>query len=181
VRRSLVRGYGAVVRTVEFAVIGIMVALAVDVAAGVSSRYVVNAALSWTDELGGLLLVWMTFLGAVVALDRRTHLDMDPFGPRVSARVRIALRAAADLALAVFLIVILWNGSLIVTRLGSTMSVSLPVSRGLLQSVMPVSAALMLVVLAARWLLPEATAESRRHALASKTPALAGRENEGVE
>ncbi len=151
-------------RAVELAVIALTIALAAIVPVGVFFRYVLSASLSWTDELGGLLLVWITFLGAVVALDRRTHLDMDPFGARVPPRARLALRALADSTLAALLLVLLVNGWTITTRLMAQTAISLPVSRGLLQSVMPLSAALMLVVLVARWVLPEATGERRRRA-----------------
>ena len=133
---------------------------------GVLFRYALNSALAWTDELGGLLLAWITFLGAVVTLDRGTHLDMDLLAGRLSDRARTATRAASDIALAILLVVVLVNGWTIATRLMDQTAVSLPIPRGLLQAVMPLSAALMLVVLAARWTLPEATAEHRRRSAA---------------
>lgn len=178
-RPWLVRAYGALMRAVELAVIALISVLAAIVPLGVFFRYVLSSSLSWTDEFGGLLLVWITFFGAVIALDRRTHLDMDPISGRLPPRARGVLRAVADLALAGFLVVLLVNGWTTTTRLMVFTAISLPVPRGLLQSVMPVSAALMLVVLAARWLLPEATGEHKRHALASTSPALAG--HEGTE
>ncbi len=138
--------------------------LAVIVPLGVFFRYALNNALSWTDEMGGFLLVWTTFLGAVVALDRGTHLDMDLLSHRFPGPLRVALRAIADLALALLLVVILANGWTITSRLFSQTAVSLPISRGLIQIVMPLSAALMLVVLVARWALPDATAAHRRRA-----------------
>ncbi len=168
-------------RAVELAVIALTLALAMVVPVGVFFRYVLSAALPWTDELGGLLLVWITFLGAVIALDRRSHLDLDPFAARLPTRVRLGLRALADIALAVLLLVLVVNGWTITTRLMGQTAISMPVPRGLLQAIMPLSAALMLVVLAARWLLPEATSEHRRRALASTSPALAGREGGALE
>lgn len=131
---------------------------------GVLFRYALNAALSWTDEMGGFTLVWITFLGSVVALDRGTHLDMDLVSHRFPSRFRSASRALADLALATLLLVVLTNGWTVTTRLIGQTAVSLPLSRGLVQAVMPLSAVLMLIVLAARWFLPEATASARRRA-----------------
>ena len=180
-RPRLVRAYQVLIRAVELAVIALTVGLAAIVPTGVFFRYVLNASLGFTDELGGILLVWITFLGAVVALDRRSHLDMDPFGRRVPPRGRIALRAFADIGLAVLLIVLVINGWTITTRLLSATMISLPIPRGVVQAVMPISGALMLAVLAARWLLPEATGEHHRHALGSTTPALAGREAGSLE
>lgn len=164
VRSGLGRAYRLLIRAVEAILIALIVALSVVVPVGVFYRYVLNAALSWTDEIGGTLLVWITFLGAVVALDRGTHLDMDLFAARVSPRVRAILRAITDLALAVLLAVVLVNGWAITSRLMGQTMVSTPLPRGLIQSVMPLSAALMLLVLAARHVIPESTEWGRRRA-----------------
>jgi TRAP-type C4-dicarboxylate transport system permease small subunit len=140
-----------------------MTALAVVVVAGVFYRYALNNALSWTDEVGGILLVWITYLGAVVALDRGAHMDMDLFAGRIHGRARTALRALVDIALGILLIVVMVNGWSIATRLMGQTMVSLPIPRGAVQSVMPISAALMLVVLTVRWAMPEVTTAVRQH------------------
>ena len=157
----IIASYRALIRVVEALLLAITVSLAVIVPVGVLFRYALNAALPWTDELGGLLLVWMTFLGAVVALDRGVHLDFDLLREKVPPRVRWLIALLCDLALAALLVVVLANGSTLTQRLMNQTAVSLPVPRGLVYSVMPISAALMLVVLAARWLLPGATTRDR--------------------
>jgi TRAP-type transport system small permease protein len=138
-----------------------MTALAVVVVIGVLFRYALNNALAWTDEVGGILLVWITYLGAVAALDRGAHMDMDLFAGRIRGSARTAVRAIVDVALGILLIVVLVNGWSIATRLMGQTMVSLPIPRGAVQSVMPLSAVLMLVVLAVRWGLPEATTGAR--------------------
>lgn len=157
----MIAGYRLLIRLVEVALLAITAVLAVVVPVGVVFRYVLNAALSWTDELGGFLLVWMTFLGAVVALDRGVHLDFDLLRQKLPPRARVLAALVSDLALAALLVVVLVNGSTITQRLMNQTAVSFPVPRGLIYSVMPLSAALMLLVLAARWLLPGATTRDR--------------------
>ncbi len=161
---QLVSAYRALIKLVEWTLIAAVLLLAFIVPVGVIFRYALNAALSWTDEVGGMLLVFITFLGSVVALDRGGHLDMDLFANRTPPRLRLVLRAFIDLVLAVWLVVILINGWTIATRLFGQTLVSLPISRGLLQGVMPLSAMLMLIVLAARWFLPGATTWDRKRA-----------------
>jgi TRAP-type C4-dicarboxylate transport system permease small subunit len=156
--------YRLLIRAIEVALGVLLVLLATIVPLGVLFRYVLNSALSWTDEVGGFTLVWITFLGSVIALDRGVHLDMDLLTPRLKPRLRRATRAVSDAALAVLLVVIVVNGWTIATRLFAQSAVSIPLSRGLIQIVMPLSAILMLVVLAARWWMPEATAWGRRRA-----------------
>ncbi len=160
--RALVAAYRAVIRVVELLLGALTVLLAVIVPVGVFFRYMLNAALSWTDEVGGLLLVWITFYGSVIALDRGIHLDFDLILKKLPAPWERLARAATDLALAILLLVVLVNGWSITTRLMGQTIVSLPIPRGFFYSVMPVSAALMLMVLAARWLLPEATTWDRK-------------------
>jgi tripartite ATP-independent transporter DctM subunit len=57
--------------------------------AGVCARYVFHAPLIWTDELAGILFLWLAMLGAALALHRGEHMRMTAlasiFGPRVRA------------------------------------------------------------------------------------------------
>lgn len=43
------------------------------IAANVFFRFVLNQSIPWADELAMILLVWLTFLGAAVAVRERTH------------------------------------------------------------------------------------------------------------
>ena len=55
--------------------VGLMVGgLVAMVGSGVLSRYFLNYSLAWSDELAGLLFVWVTLLGSVAACRRRTHM-----------------------------------------------------------------------------------------------------------
>lgn len=165
--RALVAAYRAVIRVVEVFLAAQVVLLAVIVPLGVLFRYALRSALTWTDEIGGLLLVWITFYGSVIALDRGTHLDFDLLVSRMPRPWNTVARAITDGALAVLLLVILANGWTIMTRLMNQTIVSLPIPRGFFYSVMPISAILMLIVLAARWLLPDATSwDRKRHRVA---------------
>jgi tripartite ATP-independent transporter DctM subunit len=55
--------------------------------AGVIWRYLLNDPLVWSDELAGVLFLWLVSLGAVIALRRGEHMRMTVivgrFGPRV--------------------------------------------------------------------------------------------------
>jgi len=63
--------------------VGIIVALLVlMVFSGVLARYVFNYSLAWSDEAAGLCFVWLTLLGSVAALRRRTHMTIT-FFPRL--------------------------------------------------------------------------------------------------
>ncbi len=58
----------------------VLVALeAVILFAGVISRYVFNAPLTWSDELASILFLWLAMLGAVIALRRDEHMRLTTF------------------------------------------------------------------------------------------------------
>ncbi len=62
---------------VEFVLVGLMLALCVDIFLGVFSRYVVGRTMPWYDEVARYLFIWMVFVGAAVAVRRRAHFGVN--------------------------------------------------------------------------------------------------------
>jgi tripartite ATP-independent transporter DctM subunit len=93
-------------RTVEV-VAGALVAVETTILfAGVVSRYVFHAPLTWSDELASILFLWLAMLGAVVAYGRVEHMRMSALVRRNGREVPFA--AALSLAAGlVFLALIL--------------------------------------------------------------------------
>lgn len=44
---------------------------------GVFFRYILNSPLYWGEEAARLLLIWLSFIGAALAFQRKTHISMD--------------------------------------------------------------------------------------------------------
>lgn len=59
--------------TLDYALIGIIGAMALLVATNVFFRFVLNASIYWGDEVALILMVWLTFLGAAVATRDEEH------------------------------------------------------------------------------------------------------------
>ncbi len=76
------------VKVLETVVITVMAVLVIDVVWQVFTRFVLRNPSSWTEELATMLLIWVSLLGASVALIRKGHLGVDYFvnklksGPR---------------------------------------------------------------------------------------------------
>ena len=51
----------------------LMVVMLVDMMLGVFFRYVVGQALSWSEEVGTLSLIWLTFVGGAIGITRGSH------------------------------------------------------------------------------------------------------------
>lgn len=54
----------------------LLVAIIVDVFIGVVSRYVFNASLRWTEELGQWLFIWLIFIGIALGHRRKAHMTI---------------------------------------------------------------------------------------------------------
>ncbi|MGP6085461.1 TRAP transporter small permease [Antarctobacter jejuensis] len=114
----------------------------------VFSRYALSHTPRWAEELPRLLLVWLTFVGAISGFWRGTHFraglaDLIFAAPAVR-RIVTLLAAAASAA---FLAVLGINGWRLaqITWSHSTTALDLPV--GLFHIALPVTCALSLVVL----------------------------------
>jgi TRAP-type C4-dicarboxylate transport system permease small subunit len=75
-------------RCLEALVALVMGALVLDVSWQVFTRFVLINPSVWTDELATFLLIWVSLLGAAVALKRGAHLGMDYFVEKLSPRRR---------------------------------------------------------------------------------------------
>jgi TRAP-type C4-dicarboxylate transport system permease small subunit len=135
-------GYG---RLLEWVVGALMVLLFVEVTAGVVFR-MVGHSLIWYDEVASVMLAWLTYYGSALASVRRAHIgcpevvDMMPPGPRRIVNI------AAQVVVIGFFVVLGYVGISIMPILAGDSMVSLPwVPMNFVQSVIPVSAALIVV------------------------------------
>src|SRR5258706_10746068 len=74
----------------DWLVLAVFWILAVVVFYQVFTRYVLNDAAGWTEEIARYLLIAITFLGGAMAGRRGTHIQVDfvyPFIPRTARRV----------------------------------------------------------------------------------------------
>ncbi len=75
--------------------------------AGVVSRYVIDRPLVWSDELAGILFLWLAMLGSVVALWRASHMRLTTLVAALAPPRRRAAQALAVAAPALFLALLL--------------------------------------------------------------------------
>ena len=158
----------------EWIVIALMVALAVEVTVGVVFR-TIGESLVWYDEVASILLAWLTFYGSAYAAARRGHIScpelvaLMPPGPRLAVTMAVEALVIGFFAL---LGVIGWQ---VLDVLATDTLVSLPeVPVSLVQSVVPISAALIIV--AELLTLPEALAWARAERADGATAEGAARE-----
>lgn len=104
-------------RSLEALVAVVMAVLVLDVSWQVFTRFVLRDPSTWTDELATFLLIWVSLLGAAVALKRKAHLGMDYFVGRLAPRSRLRVQVFAALCTTTFsLLVMMVGGATLVAR-----------------------------------------------------------------
>ena len=93
------------------AVIGIMLALMVVLVFGnVVLRYGFNSGITISEEVSRYLFIWLTFIGAIIAVHERAHLGVDTLPRLLPRKGRLACVIASEL-LMLFATALLFYGS----------------------------------------------------------------------
>ena len=134
--------YGLVL---EWFVGALMVVLFVEVTLGVVFR-AIGHSLIWYDELASVLLAWLTFYGSALASVKRAHIGCPELVDALPWPTRRLMNIAAQVIVIAFFVLLGIVGASIMPILATDSMVSLPaVPMSVVQSVIPISAALIVV------------------------------------
>lgn len=111
------RVVAALRRAREVTVMVLMAVLVVVVVASVIFRYVLLAPLSWSEEVGRYLMIWVGFLAASIAIQQGMHVGIDFLVNWVRPEVAAWLRRVARVLTAVFLLIVTVYGFVLVINL----------------------------------------------------------------
>lgn len=119
--------------------------MAVVIGLQVFFRYALNDSLFWSEELGRMLLVWLTFCGATVAYRRGAHIGVDSLVARLEARSRRWAGAVAQAVSLVFFIGIAAGSWKLMPLLGFQTMPALGINKQIPFVVVPVCFAVLAV------------------------------------
>jgi len=74
---------------------------------GIIARYVFHAPIVWTDELAGILFLWLAMLGSVIAFQRGEHMRMTAIVGMLAPGTRAFLDVVAIAASLAFLLLVI--------------------------------------------------------------------------
>ena len=94
-------------RLVEIPAALLVVAEIVVLFAGILARYVFHKPIVWSDELAGILFLWLAMLGAVIAFQRGEHMRMTAIVGMLQPRARAFLDVVAVAAALAFLLLVI--------------------------------------------------------------------------
>ena len=134
-------------KTLSYVVALLLVAMSVTVFGNVVCRYFLDFSLGWYEEISRFMLIWIVFLGAVIALIKGDHLSIDllylVLSPR-ACRVAVVLTDMMMLAALAIMFQGAWDMAIDSLRSGWVAS-SVPIPYGWVYMVGPVSAVLMFI------------------------------------
>lgn len=132
-------------QALEWVVLALMAALAIEVSAGVVFRSAGHS-LVWYDEVASILLAWLTFYGSALAAAKRAHIGCPEVVALMPPRPRVLARLLVEVLVIGFFALVGWTGYTVLGVLDTDHLVSLPaISVAWVQSVVPISAALIIV------------------------------------
>lgn len=122
------------------------------VAVQVVLRYIFRAPIPWVEEASVFLMIWMTFVGAGVALRSGAHIAMTSLRDRLPHRLSRALVMMSNVVMLAFLVLVVWEGTLLVFLAEGQRSPALGVPMSWPYLTMPLGAAFMVSQLIAAML-----------------------------
>ena len=128
----------------------ILSVMVVVTSAGVFWRYGLNSALSWSEELGCYLLVWVSFLGAALATSRGSHIGIALVFDRLSLKARFWIQVIVDMIIIFFMSSILAGGIKILPSIHARTATTLPIPMSIPYLVMPFSAGVIIFYILVR-------------------------------
>jgi TRAP-type transport system small permease protein len=134
-------------KTLSYVVALLLVAMSGIVFGNVICRYFLEISLGWYEEVSRFLLIWIVFLGAIIALIKGDHLSIDLLSFVLSPRACRMVAVLTDTVMLAALAIMFqgaWAMAIDSLQSGWVAS-SVPIPYGWVYMVGPVSAALMFI------------------------------------
>ncbi len=97
-------------RSLEVLVMVVVAVLVLDVLWQVFTRFILHNPSTWTEELAVFMLIWVSLLGAAVALGRGAHLGIDYFVGKLPERVRLGTEVFVFFCVSAFSLLVMLIG-----------------------------------------------------------------------
>ena len=102
------------------------------------------------DEVPGLLLVWVAFLGAYLAMRREGHIAFDLLLTALPRRLRIGFLVVNAGLMIGFLGIVLWHAVRMIRISGATEIETAEIAQGWFMAIVPIGAVLLLIAVVDR-------------------------------
>lgn len=129
----------------KWALVLLLSAMAVIVFANVSLRYLTNFSITWAEEVARYLMVWMTFIGAGLALRTGGHVAIGNFQEMLGPGAQRVVRGLILCLLLAFFAIMIWMGKDYMDRMRFQVTPATRISFSYIYAAMPIGFALLIV------------------------------------
>jgi len=123
----------------------LLVVMVVVVFTQVFFRFVVERPLPWSEEVARYIMVWLTFLGAALAVEKRAHAVVEMFVKWFPRPVRVGMALLAMAASCLFYGLMTYYGARLITHSMTQFSPVLQLPMGYVYVVIPLSGVMLLL------------------------------------
>ena len=107
-------------------------------------RYIFNSPLVWSEELAVYIMVWMTFIGSVICMRDKEHIEVTVLVDYLPRSLQRAAIIFSRLVSAVFLLIVAYYGFDLVLENRVVTSAANQINMGLVYAIIPLCSAGML-------------------------------------
>lgn len=132
-------------RLLDLLLVIVLALMGTIVAVNVFCRFVLNFSIYWGDEAAQALLVWLTFLGAAVAVRERAHYAFNYLAMRARGGARLAFGVLGRLLAIVAILGLLYWSTRVAIGIRPWIMPAMGISRFWVYLAGPVGSAFMLV------------------------------------
>jgi TRAP-type C4-dicarboxylate transport system permease small subunit len=121
----------------------LMLAMVAIIFLQVVARYAFSNSLSWSEELGRYLFVWMTFIGSAIAVRNKLHVSLEMFVMKFPGRIQKLCLIIGYVSMMVFTGVLIYGGYLFVMKGSQQISAAMQLPMHYVYIVLPVGGGLI--------------------------------------
>ncbi len=129
----------------EYTIALMMAVMTVIIALQVFTRYVLQDSLTWTEEIGRYLMIWICFLGSAMALKYGEHISVTFIEERFPPRIRQGVRLGIALTVLAFFALATWEGVLMTLQVSGQQAPVTWISMAWAYSCIPVGCFFMMI------------------------------------
>ncbi len=111
----------------------------------VASRYLFKDPSSWAEEICTYLFVWMSFVGAALALKQHQHFAIEIVVDKLNVKVRGVVKGLSTVLVIVFSCILIWYGATLTAGGWNVVTPATEIPRSIPYAAVPFGGLLMLI------------------------------------
>lgn len=132
-------------RFINFSLFVVLAVMVTTMVCNVFCRFALKFSIYWADELAQSLLVWLTFLGAAVAIRESSHYSFDTIQNSLKGAALKIYKISSNVIVIAMLIAMLYWSSIVTVGIRTWIMPAMEISRALIYVACPVGCIFMLI------------------------------------